>query len=224
MNTNRQEKELFHTLCTNIEFTGVENRVIVFTSCEPNAGKTMVAYQTARTFAEMGKRTILLDADLRKSVLLRRLRINDRLKGLSHVLSGQAPVGEAIYATNVENLYLLPTGIFPVNPAELLGNERFKKLIEALRNTFDCVIVDTPPVGRVIDAAVVAKQCDGTIFVLSAGESNRKEVKSSIEQMQLANKNVLGVVLNKYETTDKSYYAQYGDYKAENVVRGKRKR
>lgn len=210
---SRQEKEIFRTLRTNIEFTGVENRIIAVTSCMPNDGKSTVAFNMACTFAEAGKKTLLVDADLRKSVLLKRLRLNGNMKGLSHLLSGQASAGDAIYGTNIENLYLMPTGVFPSNPTELLGNKRFQQLITALRDKFEYVIVDTPPIGNVIDAAVVAKQCDGTILVIAADRISKGDAIAVTEQMRAANENILGVVLNKVDLKSSGYYGKYGNYR-----------
>ena len=210
---SRQEKEIFRTLRTNIEFTGVENRIIAVTSCMPNDGKSTVAFNMACTFAEAGKKTLLVDADLRKSVLLKRLRLNGNMKGLSHLLSGQASAGDAIYGTNIENLYLMPTGVFPSNPTELLGNKRFQQLITALRDKFEYVIVDTPPIGNVIDAAVVAKQCDGTILVIAADRISKGDAIAVTEQMRAANENILGVVLNKVDLKSSGYYGKYGSYR-----------
>lgn len=210
---SRQEREIFRTLRTNIEFTGVENRIIAVTSCMPNDGKSTVAFNLACTFAESGKKTLLVDADLRKSVLLKRLRLNGNMKGLSHLLSGQSSVGDTIYAANIENLYLLPTGVFPSNPTELLGNKRFGQLIAALRDNFEYVIVDTPPIGSVIDAAVVAKQCDGTILVVAADRISKGDAVAVTEQMRAANENILGVVLNKVNLKSSGYYGKYGNYR-----------
>ena len=124
-----REREIYRTLRTNIEFTGIENRVIAVTSCVPNDGKSTVSYELAGAFAENGKKTLLIDADLRKSVLLNRLGIQEQVKGLSHVLSGQCNINDVICATNRTNLYMIPAGVFPTNPTELVGNERFEKLL-----------------------------------------------------------------------------------------------
>lgn len=210
---SRREKEIFRMLRTNIEFTGVENRIIAVSSCTPNDGKSTVAYNLACAFAEAGKKTLMVDADLRKSVLLKRLQVEGELKGLSHLLSGQAVVGDIMYNTGKSNLYLMPPGIYPINPTELLGNERFQKLIAALRDVFEYVIIDTPPLGSVIDAAVVAKQCDGSILVLAANHTSRAEAIAVTEQMRSANPNILGVVLNKVEVKGSGYYGKkYGGY------------
>lgn len=210
---SRREKEIFRALRTNIEFTGVENRVIAVTSCTPNDGKTTVAYNLTCAFAESGKKTLLVDADLRKSVLLKRLQMEGELKGLSHLLSGQAAVGEVMYSTNKSNLYLVPPGLSPSNPTELLGNDRFKKFVSAAKEVFEYVIVDTPPLGSVIDAAVVGQQCDGSVIVLAADNTSRSAAISVTDQMRSANSNILGVVLNKVDVKNGGYYGKkYGGY------------
>lgn len=208
-----QEREIYRTLRTNIEFTGIENRVIAVTSCAPNDGKSTVAYELASAFAENGKKTLLIDADLRKSVLLNRLGIQEKIKGLSHVLSGQCSINDTICATNKTNLYMIPAGVFPTNPTELLGNDRFSKLIQAVKDVFQYVIIDTPPIGNVIDAAVVAKKCDGTVLVVKSDAISRAEAKSAVEQIRSSNDNILGVVLNKVDVKSNGYYGKYGKYK-----------
>lgn len=208
-----QEREIYRTLRTNIEFTGIENRVIAVTSCAPNDGKSTVAYELASAFAENGKKTLLIDADLRKSALLNRLGIQEEIKGLSHVLSGQCSINDTICATNKTNLYMILAGVFPTNPTELLGNDRFSKLIQAVKDVFQYVIIDTPPIGNVIDAAVVAKKCDGTVLVVKSDAISRAEAKSAVEQIRSSNDNILGVVLNKVDVKSNGYYGKYGKYK-----------
>lgn len=213
------EKEVYRTLRTNIEFTGVENRTITITSCTPNDGKTTVAYNLACAFADTNKKTLLVDADLRKSILFRRLQIQDSVKGLSHYLSGQENVRDIICSTNKDNLFLIPAGPFPSNPTELLGNERFAAMIPVLKKAFDYILFDTPPLMNVIDAAVVAKECDGSILVVASDCTSRVEVQNVTEQLRSANSNVLGVVLNKVDVRRGSYYGKkygygnkYGNY------------
>ena len=208
-----REREVYRTLRTNLEFTGVENRVIAVTSCTPNDGKSTVAYNLALALSESGRNTLLIDADMRKSVMVHRLRLEGALKGLSHYLSGQAELGDVVYGTKQRTLFLLPTGIFPSNPTELLGNERLQKLLTGLKNTFDYIIIDTPPLGSVIDAAVIAQVCDGSILVLAADNSSRAEAKGVVGQLKAANSNLLGVVLNKVDVHTGSYYGKkYGGY------------
>lgn len=210
--TNR-EKEVYRTLRTNLEFTGVENKVIAITSCTPNDGKSTVAFYLASALAESGKRTLLIDADLRKSVMVQRFQIPGNLNGLSHLLSGQKELKEVLYSTNKERLYMLPTGVFPGNPTELLGNKRFKESIDLLKGIFDYVIIDTPPLGSVVDAAVVAHSCDASMLVLASNVSSKSEAKAVINQLKSANDNFLGVVLNKVDVSTGSYYGKkYGGY------------
>lgn len=205
---SQQAREVFRSFRSNIEFTGVDNRAIVITSCLPADGKSTVSLRLAMTFAESEKKTVLVDADMRRSVLMRRVRAEgDNISvGLSHVLSGQKSVTEALYETNLKNLYVIPSGKFPTNSTELLGNSRFEELIIALKKTFDYVIVDTPPLGSVVDAAVAAKRCDGSVLVISEGKDSRKMAKSVLEQLKAANPNFLGVAMNNVEVRKNNYY------------------
>ncbi|BFL47571.1 CpsD/CapB family tyrosine-protein kinase [Lactonifactor longoviformis] len=210
---SNREKEVYRTLRTNLEFTGVENRAIAVTSCTPNDGKSVVSYNLSLALAESGKNTLFVDADLRKSVLVHRLNLKNPSKGLSHLLSGQVGANDVIYSTNKKNLFMIPSGIFPSNPTELLSNGRFEKLVAGLKGTFDYIVVDTPPLGSVIDAAVIAKICDGSVLVLAADKSSRNEAKSVVGQLKAANSNVLGVVLNKVDYKGNGYYGKkYGGY------------
>ncbi len=210
--TNR-EKELYRTLRTNIEFTGVENKVIAITSCSPNDGKSTISYNLAAAFAESGKHTLFIDADMRRSVFAQRYNISGNLKGLSHLLSGQSNLQEVIHSTNKKNLFLIPAGVFSSNPTKLLGNKRLQRTIEAVREAFDYVVIDTPPLGSVIDAAVLAKHCDASCMVLASNTSSKAEARSVLNQLRTANPNFLGVVLNKVDVKMGSYYARkYGYY------------
>ena len=208
-----QEKEVYRTLRTNVEFTGVENRVLAITSCMPDDGKSTVSFQLACAFAENAKRTIYIDADLRKSIFVQRYGIEGNPKGLSHYLSGQASLNDVIYSTNRNYLYVIPVGKFPSNPTELFTKERFDKLLEELKKVFDYVIIDTPPLGSVIDAAIIAKKCDASMLVIASDRTSRTFVKSVVAQLRTANPNFLGVVLNKVDVKSRGYYGKrYGGY------------
>lgn len=201
-----QEKELYRTLRTNVEFTGIENKVIAVTSCMPDDGKTTVSFQLASAFAENGKKTVYIDADLRKSVFSQRYNVKGNPKGISHYLSGQAPLTEVLYKTNKERLYVMPVGAFPNNPTELFAKERFGQMLEEFKKIFDYIIIDTPPLGSVIDAAVIAKKCDASMLVLTSDKCSRGFAKGVVTQLKNANPNFLGVVLNKVDMKGKSYY------------------
>lgn len=214
---SNREKEMYRTLRTNLEFTGIENRVIAITSCAPDDGKSTVSFQLACALAESGKSTIYVDADMRRSVFAQRYNIDKEMKGLSHFLSGKIDTSDVIYVTNKERFYVLPTGVFPSNPTELLGNARMEVLITGLKKVFDYVIIDTPPLGSVIDAAVVSKYCDATMLVLASNTTSKKEAKKVIAQLKTANQNFLGIVLNKVEMKGSGYYYKrygygYGSY------------
>ena len=203
-------KDIYRRLRTNIEFTGVENRVICVTSCEAGDGKSSVTFNLAKSFADYDKLTLLIDADMRKSVMYSNFGFDKHLKGLSHLLSGKEDSLDVIYQTNYKNLYLIPTGVFPKNPTELLAKPRFNQLITVLKRSFDYVIIDTPPLGMVVDAAVIAKASDASILVVSSDETSFHEAKAVKNQLVQANPGFLGVVLNKVDTTAGSYGKRYG--------------
>ena len=206
-------KESYKTLRTNLEFSGRDRKVISVTSCTPNEGKTSVSFQLALSVAEGGKRVVLVDADLRKSVLKGRYKTNASRYGLSHYLSGQASIADGTCKTNIENFYVIFSGPVPPNPSELLGNDAFRLLLEYLRNEYDYVIVDTPPLGSVIDGAVAAQYCDGTVVVIESGAISYKFAQKVKEQLEKVDCRILGVILNKVNMSGKGYYgAYYGKY------------
>ncbi len=210
---SNREKEVYRTLRTNVEFTGVENRVIAVSSCLPGDGKSSVSFQLACAFAENEKKTLFVDADLRKSTFVQRFDIKGNPKGLSHYLSGQEVLSKLIYRTNKDCLYVMPVGSFPSNPTELFGKQRFSQLLEEAKKVFDYVIVDTPPLGSVVDAAVIAKYCDATILTVASNSCSRTVVKNMISQLRNANPNFLGVVLNKVDVSKNTYYNRKSYYK-----------
>lgn len=205
-------KEAFKTLRTNIEFCGGEVKVITITSCTPNEGKSSIAVEMAKAFAEAGNRTILLDADMRKSVLVGRYKTGAVKYGLTHCLAGRVDLLDVICETNVPNLYVSFSGPVPPNPSELLGGEKFTSIVRQLRESFDYVIIDTPPLGSVIDAAVTAKNCDGTVFVIENNAVSFRFAQRVKDQLDKADARILGVVLNKVDMSAKGYYGHYGRY------------
>ncbi|MBQ8923531.1 MAG: polysaccharide biosynthesis tyrosine autokinase [Lachnospiraceae bacterium] len=203
--------EAYKSLRTNIEFCGKEIKVIGLTSCIPNEGKSSVSINIARSFAESGKRVLLIDSDMRKSVMVGRYRISSKgLNGLSHLLSGYRDVEEVMCETNIENFYILLSGPTPPNPSELLGNERFKDFIKTAKEYVDYIIIDCPPLGSVIDAAVISQVCDGMALVLSANEISYKFAQNVKAQLEKTDCRILGVILNKVRMRENGYY--YGRY------------
>ena len=203
-------REAYKTLRTNVQFCGNDVKIISLTSCVPNEGKSMVSFNLAISMAETGKKVLFIDADLRKSVLIGRYKINKAIKGLTQYLSGVEQLDDVRYSTNVKNMDLILSGPVPPNPAELLNNEKFTKLLETARNEYDYVIIDTPPIGQVIDPAIVAQQTDGVIFLISQANISYKYAQKQIEQMRKSGCRILGAVLNKVDPEEKGGY--YGGY------------
>ena len=208
-------------LRANIGFSGTEKKVIMFTSCEPNEGKSYVSVNIWRDLARAGKRVCLVDADMRKSDLRRSLSLSvneGEFLGLSHFLSGQAELKDVVYATPEKNAYLIPT-ITMINPSILLDNERFANMIAALRRDFDYVIVDTPPMGIVSDGQVIAAKCDGCILVIRAHSTRRAAVKNSLSLLEKTGCVLLGVVLNRVDNEIANRYYKK-NYYSKNYYRG----
>ena len=219
LGNNFRAIEAYKALRSNIQFCGADVKIILLTSSVPNEGKSTVSVQLAASFAETGKKVLLIDADLRKSVLMKRMQINEkRLRGLSHFLSGQQELSEVIYSTNVPNLHMILTGPVPPNPAELLGSELMGRTLEALKKVYDYILIDSPPLGSVIDSAVLSQFCDGAVLVIGADTASYRLVQNVKEQLEKSGCRILGAVLNKVPLEKKGlsgqYYYKYyyGDY------------
>lgn len=204
--------EAYKILRTNIEFSGTENKVIAITACTQGEGKSTVSLSLAVSLAQSNKKVLFIDADLRASMLAGQHRIKGAMKGLSHFLSGQAKVGDVMCHSEDPGMELIFAGVVPPNPAELLGGKRFESLLENARTVYDYIIIDTPPLGSVIDAAIVSKQCDASIMVIAANEISYKYAKIVKEQLQKSGCPILGVVLNKVDRRQNKYYGGYGKY------------
>lgn len=230
VNIYRQEldysaNESYKSLRTNLLFCGEEKKVIAITSCTTNEGKSTVSINLAMSLADSGKKVLFIDADLRKSVLTGKTEVEGEIKGLSHLLSHQETIDNVIYSTNIPRFYIIYAGTVPPNPAELLGGNYFKKLLEAVRKIYDYVIIDTPPLGSVIDGAVIADACDGSILVIESGAISYRFAQEVKEQMERCNCPILGVILNKVDMSRQGYYGKYyGKYYGEYGKSSKNKR
>lgn len=208
-----RSNESYKSLRTNIQFCGNDIKVILSTSCTQNEGKSRVTFNLADSFAQMGKKVLLIDADLRKSVLIGRYRVNQEVFGLSEYLSGQKSLDEVLCETNHENLNVIFSGHVPPNPAELLGNQYFADLVKWAKEEYDYVFIDTPPLGVIIDSAVVARVADGAIIVIENNAISRKFVLDVKKQLEKSNCRILGAVLNKVSTDTRGKYGKYyGNY------------
>lgn len=210
-----QLDEAYKALRTNLQFCGTDKKVIALTSCTPNEGKSNVSFHLAASIAESGKSVLLIDADLRNSEMLGRIESEEEIKGLAHFLSKQAKLSEVMCTTEqFKKFDIIFAGTFPPNPAELLGGGLFKGMINKLREVYDYIIIDTPPLGSVIDAAVVADSCDGSIIVIESARISYHFVQDVLAQLKKSNCPVIGTILNKVDYGKKGYgkYGKYGKY------------
>ncbi len=212
--------ESINTICSNISFAGNDIKKVLITSCNENEGKSYLSMQIAYTMAKRGRRVILVDMDLRKSVMISHfgITIEGDINGLAHYLAGHNGLDDIIYETNVKNLHLIPAGRDVANPIPLLLSQAFTDLMNALPDEYDLVIIDTPPVGVVIDAAEIAKCCDGVVFVVKYKYTHRRELIDARQQITQTGTPILGCILNEVTFDSistkkyygKSYYSHYG--------------
>ncbi len=207
-------EEYYNSIRTNIQFSGRDLKVITLTSAQPGEGKSTTSVNLAISFARAGFRTLLIDADTRNSVMSGTFKSNERYQGLTSFLSGNAELSDVICDTSIDNLMIIPAGQVPPNPTSLIQNDNFKAMIETVRGLYDYVIIDTPPLGLVIDAAILAHHSDASLLVTKAGEDRRRTVTKLKEQLEQSGSVFLGVILNKYDIhLDKySSYGSYGGY------------
>lgn len=203
--------EGLNQLKTNLAFCGKDIKVITITSSVQNEGKSLVAFDLSKTMAESGKKILMVDADLRKSVLAAKYHIQGIDKGLSHYLTRQAEIEDIIYETETEGFYLSVAGPLSPDPTSLLGSDQFQKFIDKVREDYDYVIIDAPPLGVVIDAVIIGKYCDGAVLVIEQGVIKRKVVQDVIKQLKRGKVRILGAVLNKVDERIGAYGAY--DYK-----------
>lgn len=207
-------EEYYNSIRTNIQFSGRDLKVITLTSAQPGEGKSTTSVNLAISFARAGFRTLLIDADTRNSVMSGTFKSNERYQGLTSFLSGNAELSDVICDTSIDNLMIIPAGQVPPNPTSLIQNDNFKAMIETVRGLYDYVIIDTPPLGLVIDAAILAHHSDASLLVVKAGADKRRTVTKLKEQLEQSDSVFLGVILNKYDIHLDKYgsYGSYGGY------------
>jgi len=223
--------EAFRVLRTNIRYSSVDRplQVLLVTSSGPAEGKSVVAANLATALAQAGLRTVLLDADMRRSRIHHIFGLHPR-EGLAGALLAGSTDGR-LQPTEVEGLSILPVGEKPPNPVELLGSQRMRELREELLKSFDAIVVDSPPVLIGADAAVLGQMVDGVLLVVNAGETRRDMARQAVESLRQVGANVIGVVLNRVPTRRGGYYYYYpyyhyyqGYYGEEEKAKGKRHR
>ena len=202
-------QEAFKALRTNLQFCGKDVRVVTITSCNENEGKTTIALQLAKSLADLGKRVLVIDADMRKSVMAGRNTTAVKAAGLSEYLTGMADLGDCVYGTQYPTLHLIFSGQYPPNPVELLSSKHFVALLNDAERSYDYVLVDTPPLGSVIDAAAVAPHTDGVMLVLG-NKVRSRQAQEVIAQLERSGSKILGVIRNNTsKKADKYYKAAY---------------
>ncbi|MDY3342042.1 MAG: CpsD/CapB family tyrosine-protein kinase, partial [Lachnospiraceae bacterium] len=194
-------EEAMNRLRINIKFCGKNTRKILLTSCLPNEGKSTISAYLWKMLAEAGFPTVLVDVDLRKSVMKKRFQIEyeEDMKGLNHYLSGMAEYEEVVYETNIQNGYIVPCTQLLENPSALLEDVRFQELLDKLAQNYRFVIIDTPPLGSVSDGALIASMCDGAVLVVCAGETPKAMIRQSLHEIEQSGCKLLGTVLNRAE-------------------------
>lgn len=202
-------EESIKNLRTNIQFLGKQTKVILFTSCYSNEGKSDIAFTLSVEMGKTGKRVLLIDADIRKSSYVRRFHVKEKVAGLSQYLSGQVSMNEIIYQTNYENMDMVFAGPTAPNPSELLNDPEFEKLLNEIKDDYEYIFIDTPPALNLTDATVVARYCDGGILVVEAEAVSYKIAQKVKSQLERSGCPILGAVLNKVDVQKRKYYKSY---------------
>lgn len=179
------------------------------TSTGPGEGKSTTVANLAVVFAQQGKKTLLVDSDLRKPTMHHTFNVNNTM-GFTSVLTKQATLEEAVKQTDVKNLYVLTSGPIPPNPAELLSSKSMEQLVEEMKQNFEIVLFDTPPLMAVADPQILSNQCDGSILVVYSGRTETEQALKAKELLASAKSKLLGAVLNGKEMAKTNYYYYYG--------------
>jgi len=207
--------DAYRILRTNLIFTSADptGRAILVTSANPGEGKTTTVANLAAALSLNGAKVLAVDADLRRPTLHQHFGLQ-KTPGLSDLIVGKAPASQAIQSTKIERLQVLPCGYVPPNPAELLGSPMMKQLLDALRQHYEWVLIDAPPILAMADAPVLASMVERVVLVIAAELGTRPSVARAVEQVGSVGARVVGVVLNKVNLARNSYYysQNYGEY------------
>lgn len=202
-------KEAYNSIRTNLLFSqqGEKCPVFVVTSPTANNGKSINATNMAISFAQMGKRTLLIDSDMRNPTIHRMFSIPVK-NGLSEILAGLTD-NITVSKTDFENLSVLTAGKIPPNPTELLSSSRMDKLLDFVREHYDCVFIDTPPINLVTDASSFSSKVTGYILIIKAETTDVQDVKAAVGSLERLDANIVGFVLNDTNASNKKYYGYY---------------
>lgn len=211
--------ESFRTLRTNLQFAYAykDLKTVLVTSSNSGEGKSAISSNLAIAYAQLGKKVIIIDADMRKGTQDKIFNLK-RKNGLSNYLSGVYIENDSdtsgkdkiiINKTMVQNVFLIPAGSVPPNPAELLTSSRMKKLIDLLKGKFDVIIIDAPPANLVTDAIILSKIADTVLLVCSYKETKRESLRNLKKAFESVDSKIIGMVLNKMKVTKKDRYNYY---------------
>ncbi|MGG0518659.1 CpsD/CapB family tyrosine-protein kinase [Priestia aryabhattai] len=203
--------EQYRTIRTNIQFSNVDQdiKTIVVTSSGAEEGKSTTTSNLATVYAQQGLKVLLIDADLRKPTGHYTFRLENHI-GLTNVLTRQSTLAQAVQESEIPHLSVLTSGPIPPNPSELLASFQMAELLKEMKEQFDMIIFDTPPILAVADAQILANQVDGTILVVSSGKTEKDAALKSKELLSNAKGKLLGVVLNNRKVEEGNYYYYYG--------------
>ena len=220
-----EKNEAYREIRTNISLN-TDIKTIVFTSAEMDEGKTTTVCSIAKCFSDLENHKILLvDCDFSKKSVARTLNIENK-KGIADAIMNDVDMGECI--KKVDGFDVLTCGMSPSNSSVLLESKKFRDAIESLKEKYDYIFIESPPLGRLNDAAILARYSDGTIIINASEYIDQQMAKVTKDKLEKVNANVIGVVLNKFKTNDHKYYKYYGYYedekKSKSFFRKKRKR
>ena len=206
-------KEAYKAARTNTMFSiaGKGGKKIVVTSSFPGEGKSTTCLNLAITFAQTGSKVLVMDADLRKPTVHRKLDVQNTT-GLAHLLGHFNEIDEVIVPSKYENLDVITSGHIPPNPAELLASETMETILDKLGEKYDYIFIDTPPLNVVTDATVLSKAVSGTVLVVRQGVTHHRDMQDALGKLEFANAKVLGMILHGVKENQKGYYGKYGKY------------
>lgn len=205
--------EAYRTLRTNILFSSIDEqiRTIMVASAQSGEGKTTTISNLAIAYAQEGKKVLLIDGDLRKPSLHKIFTVSNHT-GLTSVLSNQSELQDVITETPIEHLHVITSGPVPPNPSEMLSSRKMKTVLEEMKEIYDVILFDTPPVLAVTDALIVSSLCDGVILVVNSSKVKKDLVKKAKANLEIANTRIFGVVLNNVKLgKENPYYYYYGE-------------
>lgn len=200
-NPDSQIAEQFRTIRTNIQFLsidGCKHKMLILTSPSSGEGKTTAAINLAISISQQGDRVLLIDANLRRPTLHASFNLKDSY-GLTDILMGRKSLEESVFQTQIGRLEVLTSGLIPPNPTELIGSKAMSHFINEIRDEYDVILFDCPPVLETTDTKLLAGQCDGAVLVLNSGKTEREKAVETKRLLGLVRAKVLGVILNERE-------------------------